>query len=243
MLTPRCPVCREGFEDLPSRRCGRCDTPHHPECWEYVPGCAVFGCADDASQTLPTEAWPAAHGLLVRGMRWVSLAAVALQAIPVTFALGLGLILAGAPAHPVLMVPFLLAAGATIVAMERAFAVKAEAEALGLFRSLEERATRGDDRRLARAVTERIGRTLPVPPGILAVALSCLTWLAIHWADGGRMNDDLPWIYPVLVLAGIYYGALRLPVEWVGSQRILANRLGAAIEAGRPRKELPGSPG
>jgi hypothetical protein len=138
------------------------------------------------------------------------------------------------------MVPFVLASLATVIAMQRAFLIKAEAEALGLFRLLKDSAERGDDRRLARAVAERTGRTVPFPPGPLALVLSCITWLGFYWHEGGRPDDDLPLIYPVLVLAAIYYGALRLPIEWVGYQRILANRLGAAIEAGRPRKELPG---
>jgi len=27
-----------------AKRCPRCDTPHHPDCWAYVGGCAIFGC-------------------------------------------------------------------------------------------------------------------------------------------------------------------------------------------------------
>ncbi len=240
VLAPRCPVCGEDLGDGDARRCERCDTPHHPECWEYVPGCAVFGCADEAGRTLPTESWPEAHALVVRGMRWVSRAALWLQAIPLSFALGFGLLIAGAPESPLLMLPAVLAALATVFSMQRAFAVKAEAQRLGLFRALEESAARGEERRLARAVAERTGRVLPFPPGILALALSCLTWLGYYWPSGGRLDDGLPMAYPVLVLAAIYYGALRLPARWVGSQRILANRLGAAIEAGAPRKQIPG---
>lgn len=41
---PRCPVCATGFEGR-IRRCERCSTPHHGDCWDYAGGCAVFGCA------------------------------------------------------------------------------------------------------------------------------------------------------------------------------------------------------
>lgn len=39
----RCRVCGDDLEG-PQRRCALCDTPHHPECWEYNAGCSTFGC-------------------------------------------------------------------------------------------------------------------------------------------------------------------------------------------------------
>ncbi|MCA8921622.1 MAG: hypothetical protein KDD82_07405 [Planctomycetes bacterium] len=38
-----CPVCGDG-DDRPSARCDGCNTSYHPECWEYLGGCATFGC-------------------------------------------------------------------------------------------------------------------------------------------------------------------------------------------------------
>jgi hypothetical protein len=43
LSTARCPVCGAPIE-RPPRLCPSCDTPHHPECWEYAGGCAIFGC-------------------------------------------------------------------------------------------------------------------------------------------------------------------------------------------------------
>lgn len=39
----RCPVCATDLEGE-ARLCDRCRTPHHPECWSYFGGCAVFAC-------------------------------------------------------------------------------------------------------------------------------------------------------------------------------------------------------
>ena len=38
-----CSVCGDSI-DGPLQCCPRCETPHHPECWEYNEGCAVYGC-------------------------------------------------------------------------------------------------------------------------------------------------------------------------------------------------------
>lgn len=38
-----CPVCAMSLqEDI--TRCGRCETPHHADCWRYVGRCSVYGC-------------------------------------------------------------------------------------------------------------------------------------------------------------------------------------------------------
>lgn len=39
-----CPLCGRPLGASP-RRCERCSTPHHAECWEYFGGCATSGCA------------------------------------------------------------------------------------------------------------------------------------------------------------------------------------------------------
>ncbi len=38
-----CPVCRGDASELMAV-CASCDTPHHPECWSFTGGCAVFAC-------------------------------------------------------------------------------------------------------------------------------------------------------------------------------------------------------
>jgi hypothetical protein len=39
----RCPVCAAPVTDDPIR-CARCGVLHHPDCWIYARGCAIFGC-------------------------------------------------------------------------------------------------------------------------------------------------------------------------------------------------------
>ena len=41
----KCPVCSDGSGTL-SRRCRGCNAAYHPECWDYLGGCAIFGCED-----------------------------------------------------------------------------------------------------------------------------------------------------------------------------------------------------
>lgn len=40
---PSCAVCGDTVSGE-VHRCPRCDTPHHPDCWDYQGGCAAFGC-------------------------------------------------------------------------------------------------------------------------------------------------------------------------------------------------------
>jgi len=42
-LAGSCPVCATLLAH-PVTRCGRCDTPHHEQCWDYLGRCAVYGC-------------------------------------------------------------------------------------------------------------------------------------------------------------------------------------------------------
>lgn len=42
-LGAQCGVCAQGIEEGPVL-CGKCEAPHHPECWEYNGGCATYAC-------------------------------------------------------------------------------------------------------------------------------------------------------------------------------------------------------
>ena len=51
MTLIRCPVCRaEATGTL--ALCSQCETPHHPECWEFVGGCAVFACGETRARAI-----------------------------------------------------------------------------------------------------------------------------------------------------------------------------------------------
>ena len=47
-----CPVCATAIKDEIAS-CPRCETPHHPDCWDYAGGCAIFGC--DSRGWLPAS--------------------------------------------------------------------------------------------------------------------------------------------------------------------------------------------
>lgn len=49
MCSITCPVCREAAGDVLAV-CSGCETPHHPECWEFAGGCAVFACGQDRAR-------------------------------------------------------------------------------------------------------------------------------------------------------------------------------------------------
>lgn len=45
-----CPVCAAALlQGEAVQRCPRCDTPAHRDCWEYVGGCAIFGCTAESA--------------------------------------------------------------------------------------------------------------------------------------------------------------------------------------------------
>lgn len=39
-----CPICGDTLVGEVVSRCSLCDTPHHPECWEYNTGCSTYAC-------------------------------------------------------------------------------------------------------------------------------------------------------------------------------------------------------
>jgi len=45
----KCPVCSDDSGHL-SKRCGGCRAAYHRECWDYLGGCAIFGCEDGYSR-------------------------------------------------------------------------------------------------------------------------------------------------------------------------------------------------
>jgi len=62
--TARCPVCGEAVCDDDAVTCFVCDVVHHPDCWRYMRGCAIYGCRGGADrgprlwQLLSTEGRP-----------------------------------------------------------------------------------------------------------------------------------------------------------------------------------------
>lgn len=57
----QCPVCAGAITEATPRTCPRCDTPHHGDCWDYVGGCAIFGCRP-AEAAEDTGGLPAVRG-------------------------------------------------------------------------------------------------------------------------------------------------------------------------------------
>lgn len=45
-----CPVCAEAVDRSDCADCALCGAPHHPECWCYVGGCAVYACGGDVAE-------------------------------------------------------------------------------------------------------------------------------------------------------------------------------------------------
>ena len=62
-----CPVCSTPVED-DRGICARCRTPHHKDCWNYLGGCAIFGCAGRPSRlrSLPERGRLAQAGTISR---------------------------------------------------------------------------------------------------------------------------------------------------------------------------------
>lgn len=55
VISRECPVCAEGVEGE-GRRCERCETLHHADCWDYLGHCAIFGCQPAEASGVPAVA-------------------------------------------------------------------------------------------------------------------------------------------------------------------------------------------
>lgn len=62
-MAPLCAICRYAVQGSGRILCPRCDTPHHPDCWEYNEGCAIYGCSTSAAILPPPE--PGLIGLAI----------------------------------------------------------------------------------------------------------------------------------------------------------------------------------
>lgn len=235
---PHCPVCGDVLAKSP-RRCPRCDTPHHPECWDYVPGCAVFGCSD-ASPPAILE-WPWAHQVLAARARLTSVVAHSMQAGILAFGAAVALNEAGQKA----IVPFVVICMAVFAV---ALTLRVAVEAIYWFsparRSLVDALEQGD-RQLQRAIDRRVGALVPVASWKLAWALGlallfpkfaedCVEW----WYGVGKLHPVVMFVL-LLVLGAlfglvVFFPGLFLAERMIGSQRVLVNRLEAS--RGLPQK-------
>lgn len=194
-----------------------------------------------------TDGWPELYQLMLAGTGWIGASAAGLQAVVGIFLAGvLYITLAAQPVVPwFIAAPFFVAVAATLGSMYMAFRVKWAVQRHGGWKVFGQIAAEGD-RRLARAVAEKTGRTVPLPPSVLAFAGATLLiapQLYLVYARGIPLVEVGPAILAALPQAGVIfvalYLAMALPARWVGYQRIMANRFGAAIEARRPDKALP----
>jgi hypothetical protein len=62
-----CPVCRMPTRDALAV-CTSCETPHHPECWEFGRGCAIFACGSERARVVDAADFqPAAFEVVLDG--------------------------------------------------------------------------------------------------------------------------------------------------------------------------------
>lgn len=226
-----CPVCGDGLESSP-KVCPRCDTPHHPECWDYVPGCAVFACQDSAPPAL--SSWPFAHRLLVARARLTNVNAHALQAFVIGFA--------GAMASPWTkdtILPFLVALAffgclsfpiqlllEIFYRFSPAYEIACSAEAQG-------------DRHLRHALDQKAGSVLSLAPWKLAWALGMLACtpkvledLVEFWVTGKfKVLFGILVALPTVggLVGAFFYPLLKTSDLMIGRQKILARRLEAGL--------------
>ena len=237
-----CPVCGSDFEE-PPKRCPRCDTPHHQDCWEYVPGCAIFACADSARPDL--EGWPGAHRLVLRRARlrrWVAtgLQVYVLAAVLVRSGLGFGLgwfpglATVGLwleEALPLVLV--LLVVGLGVDA-----SIGMELEAPEHAKVLQKAESEGD-RRLQGAIERRVGSPFRISPWVLTL----MAWAGVEaldaWHSAMRVPERVGGSVVITTVSTSWWAHLQFPLivgillwisaQAVGSQLVLANRLGASL--------------
>lgn len=239
-VAPDCPVCGASIEVAP-RLCPRCDTPHHHDCWEYVPGCAVFACAEGTQLTVPTEGWPRAYERVLTRAAWATRTARVLQLVAVAVAVGLGTPTGSLPYHGAvwLLIFCVLAAPVSILAL---LGSTAALYISGDHLVLREAQAQGD-RRLTRALSERCAELVPGGPlkaawvtGVITTALVTLQRRGLSPADGSLLVQLISSGFAYLAVGtvlglGFFYPLLKAASLLVGSQRILANRLAASLPA------------
>ncbi len=242
-MPKRCPVCGDPIHSAPET-CLRCDTSHHKECWDYVPGCAVFGCAEQGHLPVSTQSLPETHRLVLEGIEWITWSGYALQSVVVGFiAVTATISFTGNPAAWAVGL-FVGAVLATLISMFGAFRVKWALQKTGALALLRGESPAGD-RKLARGIEERTGGTSWFPPSFAAAVLS----FAVFTNFGFTLPHEWTWAYlartapfaTVLTLA--LYGAIKLPNRWVGYQKVIVNRIQASLQAALPEKNTaPGLP-
>lgn len=250
-----CPVCGVGFDAAP-RDCPRCSTPHHPDCWDYVPGCAVFACTEAALTVggRPDE-WPLPYRLILMRSRVRTVGANLIQGAV------LGMTLLAPVTFGLMIVPPLAVVGMLVQVLSYlALVLGALALPASAFLSWRIRREGGDellararsdgDRRLRDAVEARAGLLVRAPPWEAAVKvgtayaflIGLLFTVAVAVAGAYEGN---PWILLASPLLGLLMGGVgavtttlftAYPLFWIagrlaGSERVLLNRL----EAGVPR--------
>lgn len=238
--TVRCLVCGEGF-GAPPVRCPRCQAPHHADCWEYVPGCARFACADAAPPEI--GAWPLAHRLVATRSTLLTTGAVLLEGGLIGNVLAMLAMLSFGPGFTPVALGFTytLAAMGLGLACFLAAGALAVRLALGPEAALLARLRSEGDRRLRRALEARVGHLLPWSPAAGAAGLFVLveTWILLGLlatGDPARALGDFPFFLVAgALLAGfVYFPVLRLAAWMVGSQRILLHRLADAAPSKPP---------
>lgn len=230
-----CPVCGDALGAAP-RRCGRCDTPHHAECWDYVPGCAIFGCVESAPPALLS--WPWTHQVLLARARLTTLNAHLIQGAILSFA---ALIAIPKDSSPALFGAFVALSffGALGLALQVGLEVFYR---LSPARHTVAEAARLGDRRLRDEIDRRAGALIPWASWKVAWVLGmacCTPFLVrdiIQAVATGEVQPVLIGLFVALPTVGAGIGAFFFPGLWlsekmIGSQRVLIRRLEASLPA------------
>lgn len=244
----RCPVCGDGVGSAP-RACPRCRTPHHPECWEYVPGCAIFACADTAA-SIGSEEWSSAQRLVMLRtsiLGWGSrliLAGIVICFVLLAFGYQLF--------QPVFRLPI----GLVVLGMACPMADLVIQARLARIGGLEEltRLQADGDRHLRGAIRARCSLPMKAPAWEIAASLALLQLAAVNlgfvhtWDVSGAMLFDGILHRNMMVLAGacglfVYWPLAWLASAMVGSQQVLANRFEASHRIEKPGPEGPAPDG
>jgi len=241
-LAATCPVCADLLAG-PMRTCPRCRTPHHPECWDYLPGCAIFGCADAPEVGPPAIVeWPWARRLVLVRARLRSAAATTLYAGSIAFAVAVAL---NDTAWKPYAVELSVLAGVVLVLLVPALLLAELAYWFSPARAEVARAEADGDRRLQAALERRVGRVANLSPWVTSLLLGvmiCLpfplrTWLGLQ--TGKSMLGALVGFLVVTPLVGaVFLPAVWLASQLVGSQKVLLNRLEAS-QRGPEKPALP----